>query len=206
MNNESFDKNAYLNLGLDELVIYAVKEVLKTKKVCTFEDMVVTCFKLFPAVFSLHGYPQYPDSLRVNKAWWRCRTDRGWLSGNVKSGFVLTPLGEKIASQVELKLHAGIVSKKKITKPRTRDEAIITHLKQHPLFNKYLADRKNFTISEGEFRSLLMCTLETPECVIKSSLNELKTILKNCDEKDLLEFIETCEKRRKTWKILKKHH
>ena len=144
---EEFDPSIYMNLSLDELVTYAVYRILHRGEVCTFEKLVVECFKLFPKAFSLRLYPQYPDSARVNKSWLRCRTDKGWITGNVKMGFKLTEAGLAIAKQTEQALRSGITARRKrkgLSKARERGEVIVNFIRRHPVYGRYRADRENF--------------------------------------------------------------
>lgn len=90
-------------LGLDQLLIYAAycMEIKNKGTRFTFEDLVAECYRQFPDRFCLTGYPCWPDSARVNKCWLRCRTDRGWLTGNSKRGFKLTDAGRLVALEVQ---------------------------------------------------------------------------------------------------------
>ena len=75
---KSARKSAYGNL--DEMLIYCADLVQQTGDACTFERLVYECFTRFPEQFGMISYPQWPDNDRINKAWLRCRTDRGgWL-------------------------------------------------------------------------------------------------------------------------------
>ncbi|MCL6481569.1 MAG: hypothetical protein K6U02_07570 [Firmicutes bacterium] len=115
---------------MDELVLFAAKRVLDSGEECTVERLVYECFTLFPKSFSLPKYPQWPDSARLNKSWWRCRTDKGWLAGSVKQGLRLTPAGEEAVAAVARKLGRGKPSKAK-TKPRERYEAVILNIRKN---------------------------------------------------------------------------
>lgn len=56
-------------MNIDKLVVYSIYLLSVEKKEATFENIVAKCFQLFPEKFSLVGYPQWPDSARINKSW-----------------------------------------------------------------------------------------------------------------------------------------
>jgi hypothetical protein len=184
---------------LDDLVLYAIYKILgknstsqslKKTQTVAHETLVVECFKLFPQHFSLAGYPQYPDSARVNKCWHRCRTDRGWISGNVKKGFSITPLGMLQIERIKDKLGQH---RETVARTSTTDrETLLNYLKSHYLFQRYLSDKKNFGVSEPELRSLLMCTMETPPTTLKMAFNQMEGLAKIAGDKLLLSFINAC--------------
>jgi hypothetical protein len=92
-NMTDISSKLYSDISLDELVTYSIFVLLEEKTEATFENIVAKCFEFFPEKFSLIGYPQWPDSTRVNKSWLRCRTDFKYIKGSVKNGFTLTSKG-----------------------------------------------------------------------------------------------------------------
>ena len=95
-----FDSANYLDLSQDHLVALALWFLIQDKKQSSFENLVAETFTSFPERFQLEGYPQWPNSHVIGKAWVRCRTDKKWITGSASQGFSLTPLGEQIARQV----------------------------------------------------------------------------------------------------------
>jgi len=191
-------------MSLDDLTTYTVHKILAGKEVCTFERLVVECFESFPEVFSLRGYPEYPDSARVNKSWLRCRTDKGWITGNVKMGFRLTDSGMHVAERTEQKLLSGVLSvtAKRTRKARERGEAIVDFIRRHPSYVRYRREGKGFHITEHELRHMLSCTMETPVRVLRQNLNQIIEILEAYHENDLLSFVNLCAK--EIWPSLKR--
>lgn len=126
------------NIPLDDLVLFAAKRILDSGEECTVERLVSECFTLFPKGFCLPRYPQWPDSARVNKSWWRCRTDKGWLVGSVKEGLRLTPAGERAVEVVSRKLGLNRPVRQ-IKKPRERHEALIQKIRSTTYFNGFSA-------------------------------------------------------------------
>src|SRR4030042_6658371 len=78
------------------LILFAIYSVNSTKEKCTFERLIKECFTIFPEAFSFSKYPQWPDSLKLDR---RLRTlrKRKLITGDPKTSFSLTKLGKKIA-------------------------------------------------------------------------------------------------------------
>ena len=125
-----YSSKVYHDISLDELVTYCVFLLHEENTEATFENIVAKCFDLFPDKFSLFGYPQWPDSSRVNKSWLRCRTDFKYIAGTVKTGFKVTSNGLDIVEKVQKKLNRPIKEKiavlNKKTKERTKEEIDIS--------------------------------------------------------------------------------
>jgi len=196
--NSSYTPEQYKNSGIDQLTIYAAKKILDEGEECTFERLVYECFTLFPKKFGFKRYPAWPDSARINKAWLRCRTDKGWLAGTVKEGFRITPSGEMIAKKTEKQLK-GIYSNKKTQIPRrTREryEAVLKYIKNSPEFNKFI-ELENNDISLSELKSFLGGTLETPKRVLRHNLNRYFQAATIYNDTSVITFLDLCKKKLK---------
>jgi hypothetical protein len=193
---KSFTSETYKNIGIDQLVIYAVSCILNSGEECTFDRLVYECFTLFPEKFAFPRYSQWPDSSRINKSWLRCRTDKGWLSGNTRQGFRLTPLGENIANETSILLgsHLNIKKRKRITRSREKYEAIIRYIINSPVYKNYINQKKE-NISEEELISFLGGTLETPKRILRSNINLYFDAIKIYKKQNILPFLEICEKK-----------
>ncbi len=188
-------RETYATLPVDDLVLYAAKRILEAGDECTSERLVYECFTLFPKQFSLQRYPQWPDSGRVNKSWWRCRTDKGWLVGSVKEGFRLTPKGERVAASVDKKLCMGKPQKtRKPGKARERNEAVVRHLRQSEAFVRYKNDPQAYRISEGELRRLLGGTLETPPLVLRENFHFYLDAAAQYRDREVSAFLQACRR------------
>ena len=62
-----FPSEIYDRIALNDLVTYAVYFLSQSGGEINAEDIVATCFKLFPERFQLRGYSEWPDSTVVNK-------------------------------------------------------------------------------------------------------------------------------------------
>ncbi|RJR21300.1 MAG: hypothetical protein C4581_02375 [Nitrospiraceae bacterium] len=188
-----FHQHLYSDTSLDELVTYSIHSLLEESKEATFENIVAKCFELFPEKFSLIGYPQWPDSARVNKSWLRCRTDFKYIKGSVKSGFALTSKGLEIVEKVQKKLRRPVsekiaVSQKK-AKERTKEEQFINELERSEVFKRYLSDHDKTEISHFEFCDMLYCTLESSPKALKENLDKLKGYAQKLNRNEVLKFL-----------------
>ena len=183
-------------LTIDELAVYCAWRILARKQQCTFEKLTVECYRRFPERFSLQGYPEYPDSARVNKSWLRCRTDHGWLLGNLKSSFRLSPEGLAVAKSVRSRLSTGPFRAKNLqrARERTRESALVAFVRGHPSFKRYLSSKKSFTPSRNELLALASCTLDTPPRVVNQNLIQLLHAARLIADKEVESFLRRCLK------------
>lgn len=185
--------------SIDQLLIYAVWQILQSGEECTFERLVCECFTRFPESFSLKRYPQWPDSDRVNKAWLRCRTDKGWLAGSRQHGFRLTAAGEHVARKVAAQLFedTGQSPASGPSGPRAREryEALLRNIRRDPLFQRFIGSQGSFHVSEMEFRSLLGATLETPPRVLRQNLTTYKNAARDYQDHEVYNFLIVCEQK-----------
>lgn len=190
----SVPEDVYAKIPVDDLVLYAAKRVLDSSEECTSERLVYECFTLFPKQFCLQRYPQWPDSARVNKSWWRCRTDKGWLAGSVQEGFRLTPKGGRVADQVAAKLSAGKGAKARPSqRPRERYEAVLRYIRKNELFARFNADLGGFRLTEMEMRNFLGGTLETPVRVLRQNLHYYVDVAGEYGDKEVARFLAVCK-------------
>jgi len=78
------------------LILFALYSVASNKEKCDFERLVKECFTLSPETFSFSKYPQWPDSLKLDRQL-RTLRKRKLIKGDPKTSFSLTKLGKKIA-------------------------------------------------------------------------------------------------------------
>lgn len=181
--------------SLDELLVYAASKVIESGEECTFERLVCECFTLFPAAFSLRRYPEWPDSARVNKAWLRARTDKGWLVGSVQEGFSLTQTGARVSERVAKQIGSGAMAASQESSGRARErfESLIRAIRRDPLFRSFQEDGAKFSVTEMDFRRLLGATLETPARILRQNLNAYVNAAAVYDDKEAVEFLRDCE-------------
>ena len=95
-----YDEKIYLNVGLENLVLYGIYLVSKRKDICTFEKLVAECFSKFPKVFAFKRYPEWPDSLKFDRPLRKLR-EKGMIVGIIKDSFSLTKFGEQKTIETE---------------------------------------------------------------------------------------------------------
>ncbi len=186
---------SYADLGLDQLVAFCVDSILSNNEECTFERLVYECFTRFPKKFGFERYPHWPDSARVNKSWLRCRTDKKWISGSVKAGFVMTPVGKKVAESVASTLKLG-TGRKRLVKGEARGKwrAVLDHIRRQPAFRRFKAAGCEPKLTEQEFREVLLSTMETPRRVLRENLSYFEQVAVEYSDEDVSRFLEVCSK------------
>jgi hypothetical protein len=188
-----FDDKVYTQVALNDLVTYAVYFLSQSGEEISAEDIVAACFLLFPRRFELRGYPQWPDSTVVNKRWIDCR-NKGYIRGSTAQGFRLTPDGLKIAEKVE-KILVGQrrVKEKASIELRTRAGRFIHSLEQSDAFKLYIKDGNVDSVSEFDFRNMLLCTMESSATVLRGNLEQFMQYVSLYDREDLMRMLDACE-------------
>ena len=89
------DEEIYKRIRIANLILFGINSVIEKKEKCTFERLIKECFTLFPRAFSFSKYPQWPDSLKLDRQL-RALRKRKLITGNPKASFSLTKSGKKI--------------------------------------------------------------------------------------------------------------
>lgn len=201
-----FDPANYSKVLLNDLVVYSVYYLHKQGLETASEDIISACFTLFPRRFSLKKYPHYPDSGIVSRRWGECKR-KGYLRGNAVKGFQITARGIKRAEKVEKLLgkplkpvraaKAGAVE----SAVPGKEAAVHPELKRHA--KKYVRSiessdayrhfKKGLPLNEFDFRSMLLCTMESPPTTLARNLDQFKEYVNIHARTDLLSFLEFCE-------------
>jgi len=200
-----FDPDGYAKTPLNDLVVYAVHSLRRQGSAIPAEDIISACFVLFPRRFSLRKYPQWPDSAAVSRRWSICKS-KGYLRGNAVEGFQLTARGVKRAEKVEKTL--GKVKREPVSgsKPKLPLQPVLTvHPELKARAKKYIRSiessdayrhyKRKSPINEYDFRSLLLCTLESPPATLSRNLEQFKDYVRIHDRMDLLTFLESSEEK-----------
>jgi hypothetical protein len=188
---------SYESMGVDDLLIYSVRQILENDEECTLERLVYECFTLFPNKFGLSRYPEWPDSTRVYRSWRRCLITRGWLSGSPQEGFTITSKGEQAAKSVANKINRPIMNnknKRDTSKVRGKEEAVMRYVRKSDAFKKWLSNKSTFAISESELSSVLNVTLETPKKILRENFEYYKENARFVNDTEVLSFLESLEK------------
>ena len=202
----TFDPNRYTRITLNDLMVYAICHLHRQALEITSEDVVSACFMLFPKRFSLHKYPHWPDSAVVARRWSDIKR-RGYLRGDASKGFQITARGAKHAQKVEKSLGRPIkpVPPPKPKTQRMADSVPTIHPELKARARKYVRTietsdaykhyRKRIPLNEYDFRSLLLCTMESPPATLARNMEQFKEYVRIQDRTDLLSFLESSEAR-----------
>ncbi len=186
----------YLNLSQDHLVVVALCYLVNERKETSFENLVAEAFLSFPERFQLEGYPQWPNSHVVGKAWVRCRTDKKWITGSASEGFALTPLGEQVAEKTIAKVQgrrADSPTERRGSR-QTISSRVALNVENSSAFGKYKAGEFE-SISEYEFCDLLYCTLESSPETVGKNFDVVRQQVAAYKRTDLLDFLEALKVR-----------
>ena len=188
-----FDSANYLDLSQDHLVALALWFLIQDKKQSSFENLVAETFTSFPERFQLEGYPQWPNSHVIGKAWVRCRTDKKWITGSASQGFSLTPLGEQIARQVLAALQGtGKVEKQPKDRKGSRQtisSRVVLRIENSTAYQKYKSQGID-SVSEYDFCDLLYCTLESMPETFEKNFLVVKQEVQQYGREDLVGFLD----------------
>ena len=199
-----FNPDIYSKITLNDLVVYAVYYLHRQGSEITSEDIVSACFLLFPKRFSLQKYPQWPDSAVVSRRWSDCKS-RGYLRGSAIEGFKITAKGIKRARKLESSLgrvrrSALPAPKLKTKRPPSPAETIHPEFKARArkyvrsieMSDAYKHYKKNLPLNEFDFRSLLLCTMESSPETLARNVELFKGYAGIHNRQDLITFLTFC--------------
>lgn len=165
--------------GLQDIILISIKLISKSGEKASFSRLVKKSFELFPEQISLTDFPQYPDSLKLDRAW-RSLRDKNLITGSPDSYFTLTKNGDLTAENL-LKNMATLqhTGPSKFT-TRSPSAKILERIRKSEHYKKFLKENTNFKFDEMRIRELLGFTLETP---VKKVIGELDYLLKTSGKK-----------------------
>lgn len=183
---KSFETEKYKHIDIDRLVMYTAVELDKLKIELSLENIVVGAFKLFPKKFSLPGYPEYPDAIRVDKALRRRHKGR-WIGGKTAHGFWVTDMTCEVAVQTEALLKGKSLKKTRPPSKMQRRESILRDVERSPGYKKYLDGNKE-SITEADLCYLLQGTLDSATETLRTNFSAILVYAEQLERKDLIEF------------------
>ena len=101
---KTFDEELYKKVRITNLILFSINSIIENKEKCTFERLIKECFTFFPKAFGFSHYPQWPDSLKLDRQL-RTLRKRKLITGSPKTQFSLTKLGKKIALETAKSFH-----------------------------------------------------------------------------------------------------
>ncbi len=187
------DPSAYDSLDLNRLVVFTLGWLRDHELPPTFENVVVTAFRLFPAKFSLRGF-EYPDANRTNRALLQLGPNgRNWALGSPKTGFVLTHNGEDRLAETRDLLATSEPTARRPRPSRngyTWDVARdLEELRSSAAYTQYQIDGgQSMTIDE--VWQALGAYPYTPRTAVKQRLTTLGQIAKAAGDQEMERFID----------------
>ncbi|MBL8077808.1 MAG: hypothetical protein JNM55_07595 [Anaerolineales bacterium] len=97
-NLPKIEPGLYSKTTLNEQVVFAIHFLEQHGVAVTVEEVVSTCFRLFPQSFSLKHYTRWPDSALVIRRLNDAR-EKGFVKGTPQEGFALKYAGSKLAER-----------------------------------------------------------------------------------------------------------
>jgi hypothetical protein len=185
--------NAYENIDLDHLVMFAIGWLSDNEIELSTENIVVATFKLFPKKFSLSGYLNYPDSTRVEKCLWRfTSTGKQWLSGKSRHGFMVTEQSRTHIAEAQELLLGSKVKTPRIGSRTRRKEALLAEITGSAAYSKFSTGTTN-NISQADICYVLQGTLDSKRETLRENLRSLMGIAEDLERADLLPFLKYIE-------------
>ncbi len=195
-NLPKFSPEVYVRIILTDLVVYSIRFLhdLQGSEI-TSEDVISTCFLLFPKRFGLRKYPHWPDSAVVGRRWSELRA-KGLILGSTVKGFKLTAKGFRHAERVGKLLGGAAKPTSRVpAEVRTRAGRYVRAIESSDAYHLYKKSGKGAKIGEFDFRSLLLCTMESPSATLARNLEQFKEYARISNRKDLLDFLDFCGER-----------
>jgi hypothetical protein len=189
-----FDPDIYIKISLNDLIVYSVHYLHNQAGEITSEDIISACFELFPRRFSLRKYPNWPDSAVVSRRWSDCKS-RGYIVGSTAKGFKLTAKGFRYAEKVGKSLGRERPVRRMPTEIKTRAGRFVRSIERSDAFIHYQENGRGSKINEFDFRSMLLCTMESSPATLERNLEQFREYVGVYHRKDLLTFLDICEKR-----------
>lgn len=196
----SFELDRYGHIDLNRLAVFAISYMQEHAIPVTFEYVVVTVYRMFPAKFALEGFPNYPDATRVNRALLQLRPKyRGWATGDVQHGFVLTETGTQVVEQTRRLLDnpdlAAAAHKRVSPKaPRTMlPAAELLEVERSRLYEKWKKGSSD-EVDRYAIWELLQAYPYTPKEYLRDRLAHLRSQAHNLKRQDLVQFFEWVRK------------
>lgn len=191
----NYQEGIYSLLPSDQLILFAVLMIKRSGEECTFERLIKECFTLFPKSFNFHRYPQWPDSIKLDRPL-RDLRNRNLIVGKNTTRFELTRLGEKYVMEIEKKLSGIAFISKKINSglPR-REKRLFEMIKNSNEYKNFILNKDHAKANSADLKRLFLGTMETPNIVVIKNIQSLKSLAQDSQDSDLLNFFDFCLKK-----------
>ena len=175
----------------------------------TYENVSVLNARLFPADFSLSGFPEFPDAMRTNRTLLQMRPKyRGFATSDPRKGVFLTEKGREAAAKVLATIGPPSFEGRAVTvglipetrsvpkgKERTRNPAqIIADCKSKLLYRRFKEGRFEET-DIVHLLGLVSLYDHTPPSEIQKELRLLHADAQATGDAEFLEFLDRVKDR-----------
>jgi len=183
-------KTDYMHVdNRDKLVLYAVSVIKDLGIEATFEKVAVASFRLFPRAFCLTGFPEYPDARTIYyDVYNHCTLTRGWLSGNIKSGFNLTEKGKYALEEITNELNIKRANNKKELQPVNRKEKFFLDKFQKSVAYELIMKGQN--PSEAEIKNAFGLSAIASKDLLMEFISKYKDYAKLLQNSDAIKVID----------------
>jgi len=184
----------YKDINLESLLVYGIYVLKKNNLEISEENVYIQTFLLFPKRFSLINFPFFPNILQLNQSWFRCRSNKNFITGNFSEGFKLTRLGLREAKKVENMINES--NDKEEIKENSlipSDLMIINSFKTHQSYLDF-QETKDLNISELEFCLLIKVRQTASHSLFDTRFLELEQIFTEHNEEELSIFLQELKK------------
>ena len=164
----------YQGEALAKLTTVGILKLHNAEIDANFENITVILYKLFPEKYSLVGFPEFPDTLRVNRAMTSHCITAGYIDGTLKrNSYFLTPKGRIVAEDLLDQIESGTTSQRKRSDlKQSKYIRLVKGVSDTTGFEKFsakhLKEIKKFDVCES-----LHCTIDADEEHIKRNLEML---------------------------------
>ena len=173
-NLKPYELELYQGEALSKLTTVGILKLHNAEIDANFENVTVILYKLFPEKYSLVGFPEFPDTLRVNRAMTSHCITAGYIDGTLKrNSYFLTPKGRIVAEDLLDQIESGTTSQRKRSDlKQSKYIRLVKGVSDTTGFEKFsakhLKEIKKFDVCES-----LHCTIDADEEHIKRNLEML---------------------------------
>lgn len=179
----------YDSINLDHLVMDVLGEMVEKGITLSFDNVSYYAWKKFPRKFSLVGFEEHTDSLRVHTCLWHCKDkNKRWISGS-KTEYQITDKGWKEIEKAKEMLK--VPPKRKYYSKTRKREKILENVRRTNAYKSYSANNK---VSQFDLYDLLQCTLDSSNIVLKENYDTLYVMASESGYSDVVEFLDYIKK------------
>lgn len=205
---DSKSNAAYEHLSLAHLTAYSVHWLTQWEIPTTYENISVLNARLFPARFSLAGFPEMPDAMATNRTILQMRPKyRGLATSDARKGVFLTEKGRREAGTLQVVLGVptigGSATAEELEtlqlpesgRARTRNpKQIISECKGKVLYRRYAEGRFADT-DTVHLLGLLSLYDHTRPSELRKAFRQLKKDAQAVSDEAFIHFLDDVEER-----------